>query len=615
MEYLLKVVEEISFLNDRIRLLFVNLTKLLQTTYSLLLSFMVYCLIMIPLKLTLKNFVSYGAVQEIDFSPYHLICLSGKNGHGKSALLDALSWVLWGQARKTGGTAKAEEGLLRLGQDHMMVSLDFACNGIHYRVRREYMVSAQKAQTILEFGIVDGDILRPLTDKTIRATQAKLDAMIGLDYDSFINTAFLKQGQSNEFSKKSAKERKEILARILGLHHFEEIRRLALDKVREAQIAKEHSAQTVERLNEEIALTPRILEQLKEAETALSSVFEQETALQVQLEEFKRKMQLITVQKNSIEKLSFQKQHLENSLAVYNRTIIEAATAWRKFLHEQRTALAQVDVEKERTILQGELQQLQILAARKIELKEEYLIKKDALKQYIQVIKDRFKQAEEQAILKEQSLLITLKNVQDALQLIEGKKKNLEAEYTRLDTELTSLQVMSISEESISHAEKTLERKKSYYHIFVTKAQSLTSQLSALSQKKLLVSSTDQARCPLCDQPADKESLCATFEIDEKRYTHQRTRLTRIIGQLKAILINEHEKLQELKTAREREKLTVVKKEGLEIQKIKLAAERTELTITATAHQDQIIALHAQKEEILKERTALQKAQEQSRDR
>jgi exonuclease SbcC len=52
---------------------------------------------MIPLKLQIKNFLSFGPdIQTIDFTPYPLICLSGKNGHGKSALLDALTWALWG---------------------------------------------------------------------------------------------------------------------------------------------------------------------------------------------------------------------------------------------------------------------------------------------------------------------------------------------------------------------------------------------------------------------------------------------------------------------------------------------------------------------------------------
>src|SRR3989304_8688178 len=77
---------------------------------------------MIPLKLQVKNFLSYGSdIQEIDFRPYHLICLSGKNGHGKSALLDAITWAVWGQARKVTNAVKADQNLLHLGQTQMMV--------------------------------------------------------------------------------------------------------------------------------------------------------------------------------------------------------------------------------------------------------------------------------------------------------------------------------------------------------------------------------------------------------------------------------------------------------------------------------------------------------------
>jgi len=95
---------------------------------------------MIPLKLQLKNFLSYGEqLQTIDFSAYRLICLSGKNGHGKSALLDAITWALWGQARKPFGAARADQSLLRLGQTQMMVVLDFELNGQLYRVRREFI--------------------------------------------------------------------------------------------------------------------------------------------------------------------------------------------------------------------------------------------------------------------------------------------------------------------------------------------------------------------------------------------------------------------------------------------------------------------------------------------
>ena len=56
----------------------------------------------------------------------------------------------------------------------------------------------------------------------------------------------------------------------------------------------------------------------------------------------------------------------------------------------------------------------------------------------------------------------------------------------------------------------------------------------------------------------------------------------------------------------------VVRKEELEKQKTKIISEQIELNSTATKHQDLILSLHAQKEELLKEQAALKKAQELS---
>src|SRR5262249_23710013 len=124
---------------------------------------------MIPLRLHIKNFLSYGSpVQTINFEPYNLICLSGKNGHGKSALLDALTWALWGQARKAVHIHKADDSLLKLGQTHMMVVLDFVCNGELYRVRREYTLKGTKGNVHLDIGVkqrATGN-LQQLTEKT-----------------------------------------------------------------------------------------------------------------------------------------------------------------------------------------------------------------------------------------------------------------------------------------------------------------------------------------------------------------------------------------------------------------------------------------------------------------
>ncbi|MGH2728413.1 MAG: AAA family ATPase, partial [Actinomycetota bacterium] len=52
---------------------------------------------MIPLQLHLTDFLSYRSMAApLDFTQIRLACLSGANGNGKSALLDAITWSLWG---------------------------------------------------------------------------------------------------------------------------------------------------------------------------------------------------------------------------------------------------------------------------------------------------------------------------------------------------------------------------------------------------------------------------------------------------------------------------------------------------------------------------------------
>ena len=70
---------------------------------------------MVPEKLHVRNFMCYGEeVPPLDFAGMHVTCLSGHNGAGKSALLDALTWVLWGKAR-----AKSDDDMIMLGRDEM----------------------------------------------------------------------------------------------------------------------------------------------------------------------------------------------------------------------------------------------------------------------------------------------------------------------------------------------------------------------------------------------------------------------------------------------------------------------------------------------------------------
>ncbi len=210
---------------------------------------------MIPVSLKLRNFLSYGTTTEpLDFEQFHVACLSGGNGQGKSALLDAITWAVWGEARKASDARKPDEDLLRIGTREMSVELVFDLDGGRYRVVRSFYrtASGKTSKPGLEFQAQDGDAFRPLTAGSVKDTQAVIDATIGLDYETFINSAFLLQGRSDEFTKKKPGERKDILGRILGLDRFERYAAVARSRYSEATERARVAEAEVGRLNAQL---------------------------------------------------------------------------------------------------------------------------------------------------------------------------------------------------------------------------------------------------------------------------------------------------------------------------------------------------------------------------
>ncbi|HWP35579.1 MAG TPA: AAA family ATPase, partial [Thermodesulfobacteriota bacterium] len=195
---------------------------------------------MIPRRLALRNFLSYGeGVEPLDFASLHVVCLTGDNGHGKSALLDAITWCLWGRAR-----ASTDE-LVRLGQTEMSVEFEFELEGAVYRVIRKRDLSRRQGVSDLQLQVFDPETggFRSLSGAGVRETEERITALLRMDYDTFVNSAFLLQGRADEFTQRTPAERKRILAEILGLSVFDELEAAA----RARRQAAEERLQGVER--------------------------------------------------------------------------------------------------------------------------------------------------------------------------------------------------------------------------------------------------------------------------------------------------------------------------------------------------------------------------------
>jgi exonuclease SbcC len=199
---------------------------------------------MIPTRLTLKNFLSYGDdVPELDFTSFHVACISGGNGHGKSALLDAITWALWGEARKAATDRKPDEGLLRIGTTDMQVTFEFRLEDEQYRVTRSFRKTPRAGSTSLELQVYspESDSYKALSEEgSLRKTQERLNALLRMGYDTFINSAFILQGRADEFTRRNARDRKAILGEILGLSRYDDLATLARSRVQTAdfEIAK-----------------------------------------------------------------------------------------------------------------------------------------------------------------------------------------------------------------------------------------------------------------------------------------------------------------------------------------------------------------------------------------
>ncbi len=184
---------------------------------------------MIPVRLQLKNFMSYGeSVPPLEFAGMRVACLSGDNGNGKTALLDAMTWALWGKTR-----APSEEDIIRLGASECRVLFDFLVDGVKYRVHK---ARTRRGSPVWELQVWQEDgTLRSLSGTSARETEARIQALLRMDYKTFLSSAYLSQGRADEFTRAGVAERKKVLADILDLSRYERLEQMAKERRAEAE--------------------------------------------------------------------------------------------------------------------------------------------------------------------------------------------------------------------------------------------------------------------------------------------------------------------------------------------------------------------------------------------
>lgn len=125
--------------------------------------------------------------------------------------------------------------LLRIGAGEMRVEFVFDLDGERYRIVRAWTKNKRGGTPLLEINIADAEsgLFRALTRQSTTESQELLNGLLRMDYETFINSAYLKQGMADVFSRQMPGQRKQILAEILGLSRYQEIAEQARTEMRQ----------------------------------------------------------------------------------------------------------------------------------------------------------------------------------------------------------------------------------------------------------------------------------------------------------------------------------------------------------------------------------------------
>ncbi len=384
---------------------------------------------MIPKRLTLINFLSYREV-SLDFAGLHVACICGPNGAGKSSLLEAMAWVVWGHSR-----VATDDDVIHLGAKEAKVEFIFENQGQVYRIVRG---RRQQQGCWLEFQLQTDHGFRSLTQKGVRATQQLILQHLKVDYETFIHSAYLRQGRADEFMLKRPGERKQILADLLKLNQYDHLAEKARERGRDYQAA-------VKILNATLA----------EAEAKLterSAIAIHYQNLQQNAAQTRKTQQTSQTQRNQLQQQQQQRQQQQQSIETQRQQL--------DYLHQSQTQRQSEleNIEQHYQSLQAELAAVTEIEASYAELQTLQHLEEDYAQRF-----QRFQQLQTQKIQlqaqhqqKQAALQSTVSQIQLKLDTLDDAIAELQQSLSHRETVNTNLKQLQAARQQL----RTLDQRQ-----------------------------------------------------------------------------------------------------------------------------------------------------------
>jgi exonuclease SbcC len=458
-------------------------------------------------RVRIRNFKCYADTELTLRSGVTVI--HGVNGSGKSSLLEACFFALYG-ASALDGTL---EDVISNDAEEMAVELWFTHSGGEYHIEREVKVRGEAAQTTTCLLETPEETIEQVTD-----VESHIEALLRMDAEAFVNCAYVRQGEVNKLINAAPSERQDMIDDLLQLGKLEAYRERASDarvgvgRVRddkqgvlsqvETQIESKEQKNLHDRLNALREEVREVNDDIEDKEANREEAKETLTEAESVLEEYETRREEIEELEADIEELASTISEAEGERAALGERIRSLRETTETLREELAETVAETDlneaspgtVDDRFEQLDGEAESLRDeIEERRLEVQEhasEAESKRDRAEELREQASDALEEADELE-----------SEVTEAREDLAEKRERLDALAERIDELDAELESAPVDPDAVEtyrdevEAELTAARER----VAERRADLKNARETVEEAERLL----EEGKCPECGQPVD----------------------------------------------------------------------------------------------------------------
>ncbi|WP_288445535.1 SMC family ATPase [uncultured Chryseobacterium sp.] len=292
---------------------------------------------MIPVQLTIEGLYSYKERQTIDFrnlTEAGLFGIFGAVGSGKSSVLEAISFALYGETERLNMRDKRAYNMMNLKSNSSYIEFDFVnYENKLFRATRDFKRNSKKFEEVKPNAVT---FYENINGQWIPLDHSNAESIIGLSYSNFKRTIIIPQGQFKEFLELGAAERTNMMKEIFNLQKFDLQNNVAalntknrseLDQL-EGQLKgfEEINEEKITLQKEQMTEEQKLLSESNEKLEKVSQVYQQLKSLKSDfnsLQQNKEKFEILSQEKSQMDALEVQAILYDRVFRLFNPLIVE----------------------------------------------------------------------------------------------------------------------------------------------------------------------------------------------------------------------------------------------------------------------------------------------------